>query len=756
MFKFKMLVGWIILSFTVVYAKEVKYGPTQIGDKIWNIAAQVVSDSSVTRYQVVMALLKANPQAFRIACHVNTLKVNQILRVPSLTEIQALHPRDARTAYQQQQQTWQAYLQHQRPIVCLSETQVEQPPVDVKISQPPPSQITPKLESFHSPSESVISKFFAEKTEIKTLPTPPFPSSFLHKQISLTILFVGVLLIMFLIGLMYWRYSHHYSFTLLQILHRYPLLALSSLFILGMSTILFNLYSLANQISETIATQDAKVYAESLEKFRAFYSAEIVARLKPLGVQISHDYKNLKGTIPFPATLSIDLSKELSQGGEGLQVRLFSDYPFPWRKKEGGPHDTFESDALQFIERHPTEMFTRFESVDNNFSLRFAQAVIMKESCVDCHNTHPDSPKKDWRIGDVRGIQEVIFPLERVKDDVRQGLVSTFVIMTFITSSVLGLLALVIRELRKSLQQVKTLANETEQVNKELSTTNIAYRRFLPFEFLNALKRESITHVQLGDHIELHMSVLFSDLRSFTTFSERMTPQENFHFLNNYLSQMGPSIRAHRGFIDKYIGDAIMALFQHEADDAVKAGIAMLKTLHEYNLTSTAAPIQMGIGIHTGFMMLGTIGEQHRMETTVISDAVNLASRLEGMTKLYGVSLLISEQTRAHLRDPGQFSMRMIDRVKAKGRKEPLTIFEVYDGDPDSLHQLKEATQSEFEQGIIEYQNRNFVSAKQYFITCFTLNPSDLAAQLYIERCEHYLKTGCDQEWDGITELNFK
>jgi len=542
-------------------------------------------------------------------------------------------------------------------------------------------------------------------------------------------------------------------------LHRYPLLALSFLFIVGMSVILLNLYYLANKTSETIVTQDAMIYAESLEKFGAFYSSEIVARLKSKGIHISQDYKNQEGAIPFPATLSIDLSKELSKSEYGLQVRLFSNYPFPWRKQEGGPHDSFESDALQFIEHHPTRTFTRFEPVEENFSLRFAQAVIMKESCVDCHNTHPDSPKTDWRVGDVRGIQEVIFPLGKVKTAVRQGLLSTFMIMTLITSTVLGLLALVIKELRRSLQQVKTLASETEQINKELSKTNAAYRRFLPFEFLNALKRESIIHVQLGDHIELQMSVLFSDLRSFTTLSENMTPQENFHFLNNYLSQMGPTIRNNRGFIDKYIGDAIMALFQHEADDAVKAGIAMLQALHEYNLTLTQAghvTIQMGIGIHTGLMMLGTIGEQHRMETTVISDAVNLASRLEGMTKLYGVPLLITEQTRDNLRQPELFSMRIIDRVKAKGKRKPVTIFEVYDADPPSLRQLKDTTRPQFEQGIAEYQSRNFANAKQCFAACRALNPADVAAQLYIERCEYYLKVGFEQEWDGVTQLEFK
>ncbi|NJO17622.1 MAG: adenylate/guanylate cyclase domain-containing protein [Thioploca sp.] len=384
----------------------------------------------------------------------------------------------------------------------------------------------------------------------------------------------------------------------------------------------------------------------------------------------------------------------------------------------------------------------------------------MKTSCIGCHNGHPNSPKKDWKIGDVRGIQEVILPIgSQVEGKIQQGLLKTLIIMTLITLIVLGLLALVIKELRKSLFQVSTLAEETKQINKELAKTNIAYRRFLPYEFLTALKKESIVNVQLGDNIETQMTVLFSDLRSFTTISENMSPEENFRFLNDYLSQMGPVIRNNHGFIDKYIGDAIMALFQQTADDAVKAGIAMLKALHEYNTSLNQvgrAAIQMGIGIHTGSMMLGTIGEQNRMETTVISDAVNLASRLEGMSKIYGVPLLISEQTFRNLRHPEQFSIRVIDRVKAKGKREPVTVFEVYDGDPPTLYSLKEMTRPLFEQGLTEYQNQNFLKAKQCFETCMVQNSLDLTTQLYVKRCQHYLTEGWEQEWDGVTQLDSK
>jgi len=155
-----------------------------------------------------------------------------------------------------------------------------------------------------------------------------------------------------------------------------------------------------------------------------------------------------------------------------------------------------------------------------------------------------------------------------------------------------------------------------------------SYGRFVPHEFLDLLDKESILKVELGDQVQKEMTILFSDIRSFTTLSEGMTPKENFQFINNYLSQMGPLVRTHHGFIDKYIGDTVMALFDKSADDAVQASIAMLRLLEDYNnaqLKEGKASIKIGIGINTGMLMLGTVGEEDRMEGTVISDSVNIA-----------------------------------------------------------------------------------------------------------------------------------
>ena len=158
------------------------------------------------------------------------------------------------------------------------------------------------------------------------------------------------------------------------------------------------------------------------------------------------------------------------------------------------------------------------------------------------------------------------------------------------------------------------------------------------------------------------MSILFSDIRSFTSISEKMTPKENFSFLNSYLNQMSPIIRENKGYIDKFMGDGVMALFKSSANDSIKAAIGMQRYLNRYNRNSykdKTHKINIGIGINTGEMMLGTLGEVNRMEGSVISDAVNLASRLEGLTKIYKVGIIISEETYKNINEEF-FNIRFI------------------------------------------------------------------------------------------------
>lgn len=323
-------------------------------------------------------------------------------------------------------------------------------------------------------------------------------------------------------------------------------------------------------------------------------------------------------------------------------------------------------------------------------------------------------------------------------------------------------LTMTVTEAIRSYFQDKKLEEQNavlHQMNRELEQLNVAYERFVPREFLGFLEKKSIIDVQLGDQVQKDMTILFSDIRGFTALSETMTPEENFKFLNAYLGQMEPVITTHQGFIDKYIGDAIMALFPTTTDDAVQGAIAMMKQLAVFNaqrIKKNYQPIQIGIGLNTGTSMLGTIGGNTRMDSTVISDTVNLASRLEGLTKRYKACILISEYTLSSLNRPEQHNFRFLGKVQVKGKKETVPIYEVYDGDPEDVIELKHSTKAVFEEGLRYYFAREFIKAMGCLTQVLAVHPDDKTAQLYVERCARFISQGVPEDWQGVEIIDNK
>ncbi|HSH02381.1 MAG TPA: response regulator [Anaerolineae bacterium] len=295
-----------------------------------------------------------------------------------------------------------------------------------------------------------------------------------------------------------------------------------------------------------------------------------------------------------------------------------------------------------------------------------------------------------------------------------------------------------LRDLQRQLQQANDeLEERVAQRTAELQRLNNAYARFVPREFLSFLHRPSIVELELGDQVQHDMSILFTDIRSFTTLSETMTPQENFNFLNSYLQRVSPIIRQHNGFIDKYTGDGLMALFPQTADDAVRAAIASAHTITTFNQHRQQrgyVPIRTGTGIHTGSLMLGMVGEEERIQGTVISDAVNLAARLEELTKQYKTQIIVSKQTMLQLEDTSQYHFRFLDRVYVKGKHKPVTIFEIFDGDSAELCAAKEKTKELFETAVHAYHAGFPDQARTHFHTLLNQSPHDLTAQAYLER----------------------
>ncbi|MGL6281800.1 MAG: adenylate/guanylate cyclase domain-containing protein, partial [Microcoleaceae cyanobacterium] len=298
------------------------------------------------------------------------------------------------------------------------------------------------------------------------------------------------------------------------------------------------------------------------------------------------------------------------------------------------------------------------------------------------------------------------------------------------------------REKQEFLEQLSQANCSLEKaLDSELTLTD-AYGRFVPHQLLYFLGHESIIDVGLGEAVQKEMSVLFSDIRNFTDMSEKMTPKDNFKFINAFLSRMEPAIIQHDGFIDKYIGDGIMALFDGAADNAVKSSIAMLSTLTDYNVTRgrpDRPKIHIGIGINTGDLILGTVGGQNRMDGTVISDAVNLASRIENLTKDYGVALLISHHTFIKLEHPENYQIRLIDQVKVRGKSKMVTVYEIFDADAEELKLGKIATKTDFEQGLLSYYQGNYRQAIALLQEAQKVNPLDQVINIYLKRCHESL-----------------
>ncbi len=323
---------------------------------------------------------------------------------------------------------------------------------------------------------------------------------------------------------------------------------------------------------------------------------------------------------------------------------------------------------------------------------------------------------------------------------------------------------LTLKKLQLQLQQANLeleranddLEQRVQERTQELVKLNSALERFVPREFLSFLGKNSIVDIELGDQVQKEMTILFSDIRGFTTLSEQLTPQENFNFLNSYLQRVSPIIRKYHGFIDKYLGDGIMALFPGSVDHAIQAAIAMQQEVESYNNhreQSSYTPIHIRCSIHTGSLMLGMIGEEERIQGTVISDAVNLAFRLDSVSKMYGVRIVISAQTLNNLLNPEKYNYRFVDKVKVKGKKQAISVYEIFDGDPEPIKLLKQESKQPFEEGIIYYHEREFAHAIRIFETILQKNPVDQSARLHLKRAQDFMLHGVPPGWAGVEQM---
>jgi len=308
-----------------------------------------------------------------------------------------------------------------------------------------------------------------------------------------------------------------------------------------------------------------------------------------------------------------------------------------------------------------------------------------------------------------------------------------------------------VEDLETAYNQIKQYAYRSVLAKTSEERIRHIFQKYVPAEIIDEVLKSAGSELLVGKKQEA--TVLFSDIRGFTTISERLSAEELVSSLNTYFNTMVGIIIEHKGIIDKFIGDAIMAIFGapvlHDDDpyQAVSTGLQMLGALENFNkkqIVMGKPPFRIGIGLNTGEVVVGNIGSTQKLEYTCIGDTVNLASRLEGLTKIYGVPIIISEYTYQYI--DNDIKVRDIDSVRVKGKLKPVRIYEPYYDLPDNIEEGYQM----FNQAITLYRNRKFEEALNLLNKCKTILKNDTPCNLYIERCHQLMENPPGEEWDGV------
>ncbi|MEO6868239.1 MAG: adenylate/guanylate cyclase domain-containing protein, partial [Ginsengibacter sp.] len=286
-----------------------------------------------------------------------------------------------------------------------------------------------------------------------------------------------------------------------------------------------------------------------------------------------------------------------------------------------------------------------------------------------------------------------------------------------------------------------------------------ASEKFVPYQFIKSLGHEAITEVKLGDQVEKIVTVLFTDIRNYTSLSEQLTPEETFGFICLFNARMGPIIKKHNGFINQYLGDSIMAIFPLNADGALRAAIEMQREVAGLSVDlqkKTNQMIQIGIGMHTGPLIMGITGDLDRMDACTISDTVNTASRIESLTKHYKASILLTEACVEGISDKEEFLLRNLGLVQLKGKNHSIKLYECFNCESEKDIQHKKETLAIFNKGVSFYYNKSFAEAVKAFGEVLKFNPNDPTAIFFLNHTQRMIDSGTLENKTGIVKMEEK
>ena len=301
---------------------------------------------------------------------------------------------------------------------------------------------------------------------------------------------------------------------------------------------------------------------------------------------------------------------------------------------------------------------------------------------------------------------------------------------------------------------------EAEEREAAMRKVFDATEKFVPYQFLKSLGHEVITDVKLGDQAEKVVTVLFTDIRDYTSISEKMTPEETFGFICLFNARMGPIVRKHQGFINQYLGDSIMAIFPVNAAHALEAAIEIQREIQAFNKLQqqkNKPGIQIGVGLHTGSLIMGITGDQDRMDACTISDTVNTASRVESLTKHYKASILLSEESLKQIEHPEVFHLRNLGLVQLKGKLSSINVYECFSSNTNKELQKKVETLSIFNEGVACYLSQSFANANHAFKKVLQIDENDPTARFFYLHTKQILDSGVVHEKkSGVVEMEEK
>lgn len=392
-----------------------------------------------------------------------------------------------------------------------------------------------------------------------------------------------------------------------------------------------------------------------ISSIRSYYGSAVVGRILEnhgKDTQVIHNYETVPGAVPIPATLSLELGRVIADKQSNVNYRFVSDYPF--RGRAPHPLDDFEKTSLASLRASPEQPPIILASTSGTATrVRLIAPVLMSAACVACHNSHADSPKKDWKIGDVRGLQEV-----EIHDEISTSLWSfKYSLAYFLCVAVIGIVFIVQQRRQNAL--MRGMNADLASANDFLAAVSTKIARYLsPQIYKNIFSGEmdAALHTQ-----RKKLTIFFSDIKDFTELTESLQPEALTALINEYFTAMSAIAIRHGGTIDKFIGDAILVFFgdpdtEGAAEDARKClrmAIEMQHALAQLNVRwrklGVEAPFRVRMGVNTGFCNVGNFGSSDRMDYTILGAEANLAARLQSIAPAGGI--VVSYETYALVRD---------------------------------------------------------------------------------------------------------